>query len=106
MIGISFVSTDGEVTTVAAECGFSLMEVAKRNGIAGIVAECGGACACATCHVHVDATWLEVVGAPGPNEADMLDFAHDRRPDSRLSFQIRISPALDGLVVRVPDGQF
>ena len=102
MIGISFVNAEGEVTTVAAENGFSLMEVARRNGIAGIVAECGGACACATCHVHIDAAWLCAVGQPGPEEADMLDFAHDRRTESRLSCQIRVVPALDGLVVRVP----
>lgn len=102
MIAISFVNADGEVTAVAAENGFSLMEVARRHGIAGIVAECGGACACATCHVHVDAAWLDAVGQPGPDEADMLDFARDRRPESRLSCQIRVSAALDGLIVRVP----
>lgn len=102
MIAISFVNADGEVTAVAAENGFSLMEVARRHGIAGIVAECGGACACATCHVHVDAAWLDAVGQPGPDERDMLDFARDRRPESRLSCQIRVSAALDGLIVRVP----
>ncbi|ATE66506.1 (2Fe-2S)-binding protein [Rhizorhabdus dicambivorans] len=105
MIAIRFVSARGEAMSVAADSGFSLMEVAKRNGIPGIVAECGGACACATCHVHIDPAWLEAVGDPTPGEADMLDFAHDRRPDSRLSCQIRITPSLDGLIVHVPERQ-
>lgn len=105
MIAIRFVSARGEAISVAADSGFSLMEVAKRNGIPGIVAECGGACACATCHVHIDPAWLEAVGDPTPGEADMLDFAHDRRPDSRLSCQIRITPSLDGLIVHVPERQ-
>jgi ferredoxin, 2Fe-2S len=105
MIRIDFVSTGGEVTRVPAENGFSLMEVAKRNGIAGIVAECGGACACATCHVHVDPAWRDRTGDPAPGESDMLDFVHGRGPGSRLSCQIRITPALDGLVVHLPERQ-
>ena len=105
MITISFVQAGGKTANVAAENGFSLMEVAKRNGIEGIVAECGGACACATCHVHIDPAWLEIAGNPGAAEADMLDFAHGRRPDSRLSCQIRITPALDGLIVHIPERQ-
>ena len=105
MIGISFVNVDGETTSVAAENGCSLMEVAKRNGITGIIAECGGACACATCHVYIDPAWLETVREPSPDEADMLDFAYGRRSGSRLSCQIRITPALDGLIVHVPERQ-
>ncbi|ABQ66656.1 ferredoxin [Rhizorhabdus wittichii RW1] len=105
MTEIRFIDADGAVTIARGDNGFSLMEVAKRHGVSGIVAECGGSCACATCHVHVDAAWLEAVGEPNPGEADMLDFARGRRPDSRLSCQIRITPALDGLIVHVPESQ-
>jgi 2Fe-2S ferredoxin len=105
MITVSFVNAAGKVTTIAAENGFSLMEIAKRNGIDEIVAECGGACACATCHVHVDPAWQDATGVPGTGEMEMLDFAHDRRPDSRLSCQIRITAALDGLIVHLPERQ-
>lgn len=81
------------------------MENAVRNSVPGIEAECAGACACATCHVYVDEAWQEKVGSPGPIEADMLDFAHDVRHASRLSCQITVSDALDGLIVRVPERQ-
>jgi 2Fe-2S ferredoxin len=73
--------------------------------VPGIEAECGGACACATCHVYVDEAWSGAVGKAGPMEEDMLDFAYDIRPNSRLSCQIKVSDALDGLVVRVPERQ-
>ena len=66
------------------------MEAAIRNAIPGIEAECGGACACATCHVYVDEAWREKVGAPSPMEEDMLDFGFDVRPNSRLSCQIKV----------------
>mgnify|MGYP001386737068 CR=1 FL=1 len=68
-------------------------------------AECGGACACATCHVYVDERFAELAGKPDPMEEDMLDFAYDVRPTSRLSCQIRMTDALDGLVVHVPERQ-
>jgi ferredoxin, 2Fe-2S len=71
----------------------------------GIVAECGGACSCATCHVHVDEAWSEKVGPPSPMEEDMLDFAFDVRPTSRLSCQIKVTDELDGLIVRTPAQQ-
>lgn len=105
MAEIRFVDAEGKLIVAQAETGVSLMEVAKRNGVSGIAAECGGACACATCHVHIDPAWLDAVGDPGADEADMLDFARGRRSDSRLSCQIRIMPALDGLVVHVPQSQ-
>ncbi len=82
------------------------MEAAKLNDVPGIEAECGGACACATCHVYVDAAWIEKTGKPAEMEEDMLDFAFDVRPESRLSCQIKVTPELDGLVVRVPGKQF
>jgi 2Fe-2S ferredoxin len=82
------------------------MEAAKMNLIEGIEAECGGACACATCHVYVDEAWKQRTGSPEQMEEDMLDFAFDVRPTSRLSCQIRVTPELDGLVVHVPEKQF
>jgi 2Fe-2S ferredoxin len=81
------------------------MEAAIRNAVPGILAECGGACACATCHVYVDEAWKEKTGDPSPMEEDMLDFAFDVRPTSRLSCQIKVSPELEGLTVTVPERQ-
>jgi ferredoxin, 2Fe-2S len=81
------------------------MENAVRSSVPGIEAECGGACACAACHVYADEAWQQKVGAPGPIEADMLDFAYDVRPSSRFSCQIEVVDALDGLIVRVPERQ-
>jgi 2Fe-2S ferredoxin len=102
---VTFLAADGTTHRVEAENGATLMETAIRNMVPGIEAECGGACACATCHVYVEEAWTAVVGEPGPMEEDMLDFAYDVRPSSRLSCQIKISDAFDGLVVRVPDKQ-
>jgi 2Fe-2S ferredoxin len=81
------------------------MEGAIRNGVPGIEAECGGACACATCHVYVSEEWREKTGEAEPMEQDMLDFAYDVRPSSRLSCQIKVTPELDGLVVTTPERQ-
>jgi ferredoxin, 2Fe-2S len=102
---VTCITHDGNAHELAAENGATLMETAIRNMIQGIEAECGGACACATCHVYVDDAWTEIVGEPGPMEEDMLDFAYDVRPTSRLSCQIKIADKLDGLVVRVPERQ-
>jgi 2Fe-2S ferredoxin len=106
MTKITFIQPDGTSQTVEAEVGLTVMEVAKKNLINGIEAECGGACACATCHVYVEPEWREKVGPPNDMEEDMLDFAFDVREQSRLSCQIRVSEALDGLVVRIPEKQF
>jgi len=103
---ISFVQPDGSCQEVQAEVGGTAMEAAKKHDVAGIEAECGGACACATCHVYVDAAWSEKVGQPSEMEEDMLDFAFDVRPTSRLSCQIKMTDALDGLVLQVPEKQF
>ena len=84
----------------------TVMEAAKKNLITGIEAECGGACACATCHVYVDPEWQAKTGKPESMEEDMLDFAFDVRAESRLSCQIKVTDALDGLVVRIPAKQF
>ncbi len=102
MIHVTFIGTDGEAVEVAAVEGASLMETAVRNGVAGIEAECGGACSCATCHVYVDPQWREKVGEANTMESDMLDMAYEVAANSRLACQIRISPALDGLTVRLP----
>lgn len=103
---ITYTDSGGTARTIEAENGQTVMEAAIRNNIPGIEAECGGACACATCHVFVDDAWKEKTGAPSQMEEDMLDFAYDVRPTSRLSCQIRITPELDGLVVRIPEKQF
>ena len=102
---ITYVDSSGKERQVEGKNGMTVMENAIRNGVPGIEAECGGACACATCHVYVDAEWRGVTGEPEPMEEDMLDFAYDVRPSSRLSCQIRVSDALDGLVVTVPERQ-
>lgn len=102
MTTITFIQHNGTAQTVAAENGSTVMEAAIRNGVVGIEAECGGACACATCHVYVDDAWTATVGPAAAMEEDMLDFAFDVRPTSRLSCQIKISDALDGLVVHTP----
>jgi ferredoxin, 2Fe-2S len=106
MAKITFIQPDGRAQTVEGEAGMTVMETAKKHLIDGIEAECGGACACATCHVYVDDQWRERVGPPAEMEEDMLDFAFDVRESSRLSCQIKVTPELDGLVVRVPDKQF
>ena len=102
---IIFITPDGERHEVEAENGYSVMEAAINNNIEGIVAECGGACACATCHVYVDDAWTAKVGEAEAMEEDMLDFAYDIQPGSRLSCQIKVTDELDGLVVRVPERQ-
>jgi ferredoxin, 2Fe-2S len=95
---------DGSSHRLEALEGWRVMEVIRDWGLP-IKAECGGACACATCHVYVDEEWTGVVGEPEPMEEDMLDFAFDVRPNSRLSCQIKVRDELDGLVVRVPERQ-
>jgi 2Fe-2S ferredoxin len=105
MAKINFVDHSGETRSIEAEVGSTVMEAAIRNSIPGIEAECGGACACATCHVYVDEAWQERAGAPTPMEEDMLDFGYDIKPNSRLSCQIKITDALDGLVVITPERQ-
>ena len=102
---IIFIDHSGASRTVDAEIGSTVMEAAIRNDVAGIEAECGGACACATCHVYIDDAWREKVGGPSPMEEDMLDFGFDVKENSRLSCQIKVTDELDGLTVRVPERQ-
>jgi 2Fe-2S ferredoxin len=106
MAKITFIQPDGSEQVVDATPGITVMEAAKLNMVPGIEAECGGACACATCHVYIDNEWRVTTGMPSQMEEDMLDFAFDVRESSRLSCQIKVTPALDGLIVRVPAKQF
>ena len=105
MAKITYIDHAGESRTIEAENGSTVMENAIKNSIPGIEAECGGACACATCHVYVDEAWTEIVGKPSPMEEDMLDFGFDVKSNSRLSCQIKVSAELDGLIVRTPERQ-
>ena len=105
MAKITFIDATGQSRTVEAQVGATVMETALRNSVPGIEAECGGACACATCHVYVAPEWTEATGKASQMEEDMLDFAFEVRPNSRLSCQIKVSEALDGLVVTTPPKQ-
>ncbi len=105
MVKITFIDSGGTARTVEAEPGATVMETAIKNGIPEIEAECGGACACSTCHVYIDGAWREKVGEPSPMEEDMLDFAFEVKPNSRLSCQIKVREDLDGLVVTTPSRQ-
>src|ERR1700745_4355041 len=105
MVKITYIDHAGTARTVEAEPGATVMETAIKHGIPGIEAECGGACACATCHVYVDEAWREKTGEPAPMEEDMLDFAFAVKPNSRFLCQIQIAEALDGLVVTTPERQ-
>jgi 2Fe-2S ferredoxin len=105
MTKLTYVAFDGTTFEVDAENGSTVMENAIRNAVPGIEAECGGACACATCHVYIDEAWTDVVGEPEAMEEDMLDFAYEVRPNSRLSCQIKVRGELDGLIVSVPERQ-
>lgn len=102
---ITFVPYGQEEITVEAEVGSTVMEAAVRNGVPGIEAECGGACACATCHVYVEGDWYAKTGSPQPMEEDMLDFAWQVKPNSRLSCQMKIVEEWDGLIVDIPERQ-
>ena len=102
---VRFIQADGQTSEVDALSGDSVMETAIDNDIAGIIAECGGACSCATCHVYVDPEWLARLPPPEPIVDGMLDCVLDRRQNSRLSCQIRVRDELDGITVTVPDSQ-
>lgn len=105
-IRITFILADGGEHTVAAEAGETLMRVAKRNNFSGVVAECGGACSCATCHVHIDKTWRDKLPPRESAETEMLEFAEGVDENSRLSCQINLTRELDGLIAHVPASQY
>jgi 2Fe-2S ferredoxin len=105
MAKITYIEHNGKSHTVDAVVGESVMRGAVDNNIPGIDADCGGECACATCHVYVDAAWLEKTGPRTETEESMLSFANGTAENSRLSCQIVVTPELDGLIVRMPEGQ-
>jgi 2Fe-2S ferredoxin len=102
---ITFIEYDGTVREVEAELGATVMETALKAGITSIVAECGGGCTCATCHVYVDEAWYDKLPKPSGDEEYQLDAAFELKPNSRLSCQIKVTPEIDGLVVRTPSYQ-
>ncbi len=106
MIKVTFIEADGTERVLDAEEGITLMEVAVQNNVVGIDADCGGACACATCHIYVDPAWTEKLGTADEVEDDMLDFAFEKKDNSRLGCQIKVTKDFDGLVVTVPEKQF
>jgi len=105
MTKITYIEFGGTEHIVDVRNGLSVMEGAIKNNVPGIDADCGGACACATCHVYVDEAWREKTGSASAMEESMLDFAQNVEPNSRLSCQIRVTDALDGLIVRLPEDQ-
>ncbi len=105
MAKITYIENTGAEHVIEVKTGQSVMEGAVKNNIPGIDADCGGACACATCHVYVDDAWAEKTGKASVMEESMLDFAQDLQSTSRLSCQIIVSDALDGLIVRMPENQ-
>jgi 2Fe-2S ferredoxin len=102
---VTYIEPNGAAKTVQAPSGTTAMEAAIDNDVAGIVAECGGACSCATCHVYVDPDWAAKLNPPEAQEDGMLDCALDRRETSRLSCQIVLTDELDGIVLHVADEQ-
>jgi ferredoxin, 2Fe-2S len=102
---VVFIEPDGTRRDVAAPAGTTLMEAARQHGVRGIVAQCGGACACATCHVYVAAAWLARLEPREDMEEGMLESAWQPSSNSRLSCQIHLTEALDGLEVEVPPRQ-
>jgi ferredoxin, 2Fe-2S len=105
MAKITYIEHNGAEHSIDVKTGLSVMEGAVKNNIPGIDADCGGACACATCHVYVREDWLEKTGARSAMEESMLDFAESVQENSRLSCQIKVTDALDGLVVTMPESQ-
>lgn len=102
---ITYIEFSGTAHRADIPSGWSLMKGAVHHGIPGIVAECGGACACATCHVYIEAPWTDRLTPMQALERDMVGFAMDVQPHSRLSCQVMVGPELDGLIVRLPERQ-
>ena len=105
MARITYINYEGERLTVEVADGLTVMEGAVRNGVSGIDGNCGGACACATCHVFVDGAWAAKLGEKSEMERSMLEFATDTSPNSRLSCQIAVGPRTDGLIACMPRSQ-
>ena len=105
MAKITYIEHGGTEHVIDVKPGLTVMEGAVKNNVPGIDADCGGACACATCHVYVDEAWLARTGAKSSMEESMLDFAESVQDNSRLSCQIKVTDELDGLVVTMPESQ-
>ena len=105
MAKITYIEHSGKKHEVGVANGLTVMEGARDNNIPGIEADCGGACACSTCHVYVDAAWAEKIPAKDAMEEDMLDFAWEPSELSRLTCQVKVTDELDGLVVQLPEKQ-
>jgi ferredoxin, 2Fe-2S len=105
MVKITYIAFNGERHVVDVNTGMSVMEGAVKNGVPGIDADCGGACACATCHVYVDPAWQTRTGKRNALEDSMLEFTESVEPNSRLSCQIRVTEELDGMIIRMPESQ-
>ena len=103
---VIYIEHNGKEHVIEVEKGLSIMEGAIQNGVPGIDADCGGACACATCHVYVDERWIDKLEQQSESEKDMLDFAFEVKENSRLSCQITVSDELEGLVIQMPEKQF
>ncbi len=106
MARITYIEHNGTQHVVDVKPGLTVMEGARNNNIPGIEADCGGACACSTCHVYVDPAWTDRLPARGDLEEDMLDFAYEPDPErSRLTCQLKVTDELDGLIVQMPERQ-
>jgi 2Fe-2S ferredoxin len=105
MAKITYVESNGTERVFDIASGVSVMQGAINHNVQGIIAECGGGCSCATCHVYIDEKWTEKLGKKSDLEGDMLDAVCDLQPNSRLSCQIEVTDALDGLIVRMPAKQ-
>lgn len=103
---INYIEPNGAIREIEVESGTSLMQGAVDNMVEGILAECGGGCSCATCHVYIDAAWMAQVGEATDVEKEMLSCTPDPQPSSRLSCQVTITDELDGLIVRIPAAQY
>ena len=106
MAQITYIEHDGTEHQVQVEDGYTVMQAALDNMLEGIVAECGGACSCATCHCYIDDAWIDKVGQPEDMEKEMIEFAANVKDNSRLGCQVKVTEELDGMVVRLPESQY
>ncbi|MFA7553854.1 MAG: 2Fe-2S iron-sulfur cluster-binding protein [Spongiibacteraceae bacterium] len=103
---VNFVTYDGVNTEVTVESGTNLMQAALNNGIDSIIAECGGACSCATCHCYIDDAWFDKVGQAEEMEQEMISYALNPEANSRLSCQVVVTEDMDGLIIKLPENQY
>lgn len=106
MVKVTYIEDSGEETELEIQEGWSLMQAAVSNGVEGIEAECGGSCCCATCHCYIDEAHIDKLEAPNDNELGMLEeTVAERKSNSRLACQIKVTPQMNGMVVRLPETQ-